>query len=213
MIELHQLSSLLFQRCRSECVASVEVCTHLFVLYNVLFIWFTTIWRVKIITLERNLDCKVKTSSSTVKPTVRATMEWLQTQSGLSFCVPAPKISVVTGRWQLMSLLPLSTLMMTWNDDWMLNASELTRWGELTRTGVESQVGNLSVGPLQLSQNHSTHCLALLVRPLNLGPAPAPQVDATIQVVLGCYHNWPSAQRLGKKMRKGKSGIGISRTF
>lgn len=67
----------------------------------------------------------------------------------------------------------------------MLNVALLIRWLGPTRTGVESQVGDISVGPLQLSQNHSTHRPALLVRPLSLGPAPAPQVNGPMHVVLG----------------------------
>lgn len=55
----------------------------------------------------------------------------------------------------------------------------------LTGTGIESQVGCICVGPLQLSQDHSTHGPALLVGPLSPGPAPAPQVNGAMQDVLG----------------------------
>lgn len=67
----------------------------------------------------------------------------------------------------------------------MINAALLIEGRGLTRAGVESQVGNFSVGPLQFSKNHSTHCPVLLVRPLSLGPVPAPQVNGVVQVVLG----------------------------
>lgn len=55
----------------------------------------------------------------------------------------------------------------------------------LTWAGVESQVGDLSIGPLQLRQNHSTNGPVLLARPLGLGPAPAPQINGAMHVVLG----------------------------
>lgn len=67
----------------------------------------------------------------------------------------------------------------------------------LTRTGVEGQVGNLSAGPLQLGQNHGTHCPALLVGPLSLGPAPAPQVNAAVHVVLGGWGTGTTRMRQG----------------
>lgn len=54
-----------------------------------------------------------------------------------------------------------------------------------TWTGVESQVRDLGGGPLQLSQDHGTHLAALLVGLLGSGAAPAPQVDAAVQDVLG----------------------------
>lgn len=54
-----------------------------------------------------------------------------------------------------------------------------------TWTGVESQVRDLGGGPLQLSQHHSAHLAALLVRILGFGAAPAPQVDAAMKEVLG----------------------------
>lgn len=57
----------------------------------------------------------------------------------------------------------------------------------LTWAGVESQVGNVSLSPLKLSQQHSTHGPALLGRELSLGPAPAPQVDGSLHVALRCY--------------------------
>lgn len=54
-----------------------------------------------------------------------------------------------------------------------------------TWTGVESQVRDLGGGPLQLSQHHGAHLAALLVGFLGFGAAPAPQVDAAVQEVLG----------------------------
>jgi len=75
----------------------------------------------------------------------------------------------------------------------------------LTGTGVESQVRNISVGPLQLSQDHGTHSPALLIRPQSLGPAPAPKVDGTMHVALRSYHDDPQGQE-GREMTEKNKG-------
>ena len=59
---------------------------------------------------------------------------------------------------------------------------EMKRW--LTWTGVQSQVRNLSAGPLQLHQNHSTHTQALLIGSLGRRSAQTPQIDTAVEKVL-----------------------------
>lgn len=75
-----------------------------------------------------------------------------------------------------------------------------------TWTGVESQVRDLGGGPLQLSQHHGAHLEALLVGFLGFGAAPAPQVDATVQEVLGGWrnHKQPHGATQEKKENKKK---------
>lgn len=69
-----------------------------------------------------------------------------------------------------------------------------------TWTGVESQVRDLGGGPLQLSQDHGAHLAALLVGFLGFGVAPAPQVDAVVQDILGGWRN--QKQRHGATQEK-----------